>query len=107
MHRPAGILFVCAALAFSAFAADKKKDVNEIGSREIGKCVNLYSIGKEIGLGKQLAEEVERQARMFEDPVVGEYVNRVGQNLARNSDAKVPVVFKIIDADDLNAFALP
>jgi predicted Zn-dependent protease len=54
-----------------------------------------------------LAEEVERQARMFNDPLIGEYVNRLGQNLARNSDAKVPITFKVIEADDLNAFALP
>ena len=96
-----------ALLALPAFPADKKKDVNEIGNREIGKCVNFYSLEKEIGLGKQLAEEVERQARMFNDPLIGEYVNRLGQNLARNSDAKVPVKFQVIDADDLNAFALP
>jgi beta-barrel assembly-enhancing protease len=107
MHRTAVIPLAGACLALAAFAADKKKDVNEIGNREVGKCVNFYSLEKEIGLGKQLAEEVERQARMFNDPVIGEYVNRVGQNLARNSDAKVPMTFKIIDADDLNAFALP
>ena len=108
MHRPALALLLGVFLALPALPADnKKKDPNEIGNRQIGKCINFYSLEKEIGLGKQLAEEVERQARMFNDPVIGEYVNRIGQNLVRNSDAKVPVTFKIIEADDLNAFALP
>ena len=107
MYRPT-IVLLLAAVALPAFPADKKKnDPDQIGNRDVGKCVNFYSLDKEIALGKQLAEEVERQARMFTDPVVGEYVNRVGQRLVRNSDAKVPVTFKIIDADDLNAFALP
>ena len=107
MHRPAIVLLVIAALSVPAFSGDKKKDVNEIGNRDVGKGINFYSIEKEIALGKQLAEEVERQARMFNDPLIGEYVNRVCQSLVRNSDAKVPVTCKVIDADDLNAFALP
>ena len=107
MNRPAIALLLGVFLTIPGLPADKKKDPNEIGNREIGKCVNFYSIEREIGLGKQLAEEVEREARMFTDPLIGEYVNRVGQNLVRSSDAKVPVTFKIIDADDLNAFALP
>src|SRR4030095_8892351 len=69
-------------------AKDKKKDPNEIGNRDVGKGVNFYSIEKEIALGKQLAQEVERQAKIVDDPVIAEYVNRVGQNLVRNSDAK-------------------
>jgi predicted Zn-dependent protease len=69
--------------------------------------VNWYSLEKEIALGKQLAQEVERQSRVINDPVVAEYVNRVGQNLVRNSDAKVPFTIKVIDGDEVNAFALP
>jgi beta-barrel assembly-enhancing protease len=91
----------------SAFADDKKKDPDEIGNRDVGKGVNFYSIEKEIALGKQMAQEVERQARIVDDPVIAEYVNRVGQNLVRNSDAKVPFTIKVIDADEINAFALP
>ena len=68
-----------AALSVPAFSDDKKKDVNEIGNRDVGKGINFYSIEKEIALGKQLAEEVERQARMFNDPLIGEYVNRICQ----------------------------
>src|SRR5205085_153506 len=86
---------------------DKKKNVDEIGNRDVSKGVNFYSLEREIALGKQLAEEVQRQARMFADPLIGEYVNRLCQSLARNSDVKVPVTCQVIDADDLNAFALP
>jgi predicted Zn-dependent protease len=89
------------------FADDKKKDPDEIGNRDVGKGVNFYSIEKEIALGKQMAQEVERQAKIVDDPIIAEYVNRVGQNLVRNSDAKVPFTIKVIDAEDINAFALP
>src|SRR6266699_3033439 len=91
----------------SAVAKDKKKDPEEIGNRDVGKGVNFYSIEKEIALGKQLAQEVERQAKIVDDPVIAEYVNRVGQNLVRNSDAKVPFTIKVLDAEEINAFALP
>lgn len=94
-------------VTLSAFAKDKKKDPEEIGNRDVGKGVNFYSIEKEIALGKQLAQEVERQAKIVDDPIIAEYVNRVGQNLVRNSDAKVPFTIKVIDAEEINAFALP
>lgn len=84
-----------------------EKDVNSIGNRGVGKGVNLYSLQREIALGKQAAMEVEKTAKMINDPVVTEYVNRVGQNLVRNSDAKVPFTIKVIDSDEINAFALP
>src|SRR6185312_4978009 len=86
---------------------NKKNDPDEIGNRDVGKGVNFYSLEKEIALGKQLAQEVERQAKIVDDPVIAEYVNRVGQNLVRNSDAKVPFTIKVIDAEEINAFALP
>ncbi len=86
---------------------DKKKDPDEIGNRDVGKGVNLYSLEKEIALGKQLAQEVEQQAKVVDDPIIAEYVNRVGQNLVRNSDAKVPFTIKVLDAEEINAFALP
>jgi predicted Zn-dependent protease len=99
------------ALALTApgrvFAEDKEKDPDQIGNRDVGKGVNFYSLEKEIALGKQLASEVERQAKIINDPVVAEYVNRVGQNLVRNSDAKVPFTIKVIDSEEVNAFALP
>ena len=85
----------------------KKKDPDEIGNRDVGKGVNFYSIEKEIGLGKGLAQDIERQAKIVDDPVIAEYVNRVGQNLVRNSDAKVPFTIKVVDTEEVNAFALP
>ena len=82
-------------------------DVNAIGNRNIGKGLDFYSLEHEIALGKQLAQEVDKSAKFIDDPVVTEYVNRVGQNLVRNSDAKVPFTIKVIDSDQVNAFALP
>jgi len=82
-------------------------DVNAIGNRSVGHGLNFYSLEHEIALGKQLSAEVERQAKFINDPVVTEYVNRVGQNLVRNSDAQVPFTIKVIDSDVVNAFALP
>ena len=84
-----------------------KEDVDAIGNRNVGKGINFYSIEHEIALGKGLAQEVERSSKLIDDPVVTEYVNRVGQNLVRNSDARVPFTIKVIDSDEVNAFALP
>jgi len=94
-------------LAATAWADDKKKDPDAIGDRDVGKGVNFYSLEKEIALGKQLAQEVERQAKIVDDPIIAEYLSRVGQNLVRNSDAKVPFTIKVLDSEEVNAFALP
>jgi len=104
--------FLCCLVLISlttvtAAADNKEKDPDEIGNRDVGKGVNFYSLEKEIALGKQMAQEVERQSRIVTDPVVSEYVNRIGQNLVRNSDAKVPFTIKVIDSEEINAFALP
>ena len=107
MHRFSALTLSILATLSYAVASDKKKDPDEIGNRDVGKGVNFYSIEKEIALGKQLAQEVERQAKIVNDPVIAEYVNRIGQNLVRNSDAKVPFTIKVIDAEEINAFALP
>jgi predicted Zn-dependent protease len=104
---PVAFLAVLTALPNCAFADDKKNDPDEIGNRDVGKGVNFWSLEKEIALGKQLANEVERQAKIVDDPIIGEYVNRVGQNLVRNSDAKVPFTIKVLDSEEVNAFALP
>ena len=101
------VLAAFSLLAAGAFAEDKKKDPEAIGDRDVGKGVNFYSLEKEIALGKQLAQEVERQAKIIDDPIIAEYVNRVGQNLVRNSDAKVPFTIKVLDSEEVNAFALP
>jgi beta-barrel assembly-enhancing protease len=86
---------------------NSKEDVEAIGNRKVGSGVNLFSLEREMSLGKALAQEVERSSKLIDDPVVTEYVNRVGQNLVRNSDAKVPFTIKVIDSDEVNAFALP
>jgi predicted Zn-dependent protease len=86
---------------------NSKEDVEAIGNRGVGKGVNLFSLEREISLGKSLAQEVEKSSKLIDDPVVTEYVNRVGQNLVRNSDARVPFTIKVIDSDEVNAFALP
>jgi len=82
-------------------------DVSAIGNRNVGKGLDFYSLEREIALGKQLSQEVEKTAKFINDPVITEYVNRVGQNLVRNSDARVPFTIKVIDSDVVNAFALP
>jgi beta-barrel assembly-enhancing protease len=102
----APLLLLSLSVTVSA-GTNKKKDPDEIGNRDVGKGVNFYSIEKEIALGKQYAQDVERQAKIIDDPVIAEYVNRVGQNLVRNSDAKVPFTIKVVDSEDVNAFALP
>src|SRR6516164_5909897 len=94
-------------LVASLEAQNKKNDPSQIGNRDVGKGVNFYSLEKEIALGKQLAQEIEREAKIIDDPIIAEYVSRVGQNLVRNSDAKVPFTIKVLDAEEVNAFALP
>jgi beta-barrel assembly-enhancing protease len=87
-----------------------KSDVDAIGNRNIGNgrgMGNWYSLEKEIRMGKEYAQQIEQSVKLIQDPVVNEYVNRIGQNLVRNSDAKVPFTIKVIDSDEVNAFALP
>jgi hypothetical protein len=84
-----------------------KYDVSQIGRRNVGTGLDFYSLDREVALGQQLSQEVERQARLVTDPVVTEYINRIGQNLVRNSDARVPFTIKVLDNDEVNAFALP
>ncbi|HYL14769.1 MAG TPA: M48 family metallopeptidase [Terriglobales bacterium] len=86
-----------------------KNDVDAIGNRKMGGrgLGNWYSLEGEIRMGKQYAQQVEASSKLVQDPVVNEYVNRIGQNLVRNSDALVPFTIKVIDSDDVNAFALP
>ncbi|MFY9646645.1 MAG: M48 family metalloprotease [Terriglobales bacterium] len=86
-----------------------ENDVDAIGNRKIGGrgLGNWYSLETEIRMGKQYAMQVESTVKLVQDPVVTEYVNRIGQNLVRNSDAQVPFTIKVIDSDEVNAFALP
>ena len=84
-----------------------KYDVRMIGQREVAGGVNFYSLDREMALGRDLSKQVEATSRVITDPVVTEYVNRIGQNLVRNSDARVPFTIKVLDNEEVNAFALP
>jgi beta-barrel assembly-enhancing protease len=87
-----------------------KTDVDAIGNRNVGCKTgvgNWYGVEKQIAMGKQYAQQVESTVKLIQDPVITEYVNRVGQNLVRNSDAQVPFTIKVIDSEEINAFALP
>src|SRR5438105_5840245 len=87
-----------------------KQDVEAVGNRNVGCKTgmgNWYGVEKQIAMGKQYAQQVESTVKLIQDPVITEYVNRIGQNLVRNSDSQVPFTIKVIDSDDINAFALP
>jgi predicted Zn-dependent protease len=86
------------------------RDLEAIGNRNIGchkGLGNWYSLESQIRMGKEFSQEVEKRANLVTDPVVSEYVNRLGQNLVRNSDARVPFTIKVVDSEEVNAFALP
>src|SRR6266567_1191561 len=83
-----------------------KKDVGAIGDRKVGG-FNMYSIDTDIKIGRAYAAQIDQTVKLVQDPRINEFVNRIGQNLARNSDAKVPFTIKVVNADDINAMALP
>ena len=85
------------------------EDVSAVGNRDIGGrgVGNWYSTDYEIKMGRAYAAEVEKSTKLITDPVITEYVNRIGQNIVKNSDCKVPFTIKVIDSDEINAFALP
>ncbi len=115
----AGIFLVPVPPCFSQTSSNKPaksyhdrsiRDLDAVGNRNVGcgrGVGNWYSVEKQIAMGKGYSEEVEATSKMVTDPVVTEYINRVGQNLVRNSDAEVPFIIKVVDSDEINAFALP
>ena len=112
-HRTVGfLLFLVLLFPLQAFAGRKHADVEDIGNRKInGKVAfffpNFVSLEKEIRMGAEYSQFFEQTARLVEDPVVTEYIDRVAQEIVKHSDAKVPFVVKVVDSDDVNAFALP
>ena len=85
-------------------------DIGAIGNRNVGcgrGVGNWYSVEGQINMGRQYAEQIDSSSKLIKDPVITEYINRLGQNLVRNSDSKVPFTIKVIDSDAINAFALP
>jgi beta-barrel assembly-enhancing protease len=106
-RRVAGALAVlCLGLHVPARAQSDKDDVDKIGDRNVAH-KSIISTDREIAIGRQYADQIDKTAKLVKDPVVNEYVNRIAQNVARNSDLKVPLTVKVIDAPDINAFALP
>jgi len=96
--------------AVKAYHDHSIRDVDAIGNRKIGcgrGIGNWYSLDRQIAMGKNYSAQVESSARLLADPQVTEYINQLGQNLVRNSDSQVPFTIKVIDSDDINAFALP
>ncbi len=86
------------------------RDIGAIGNRKVGcgrGLGNWYSLERQIAMGKDYSMEIESTSKFITDPQVTEYINRIGQNLVRNSDSQVPFTIKVIDSDDINAFALP
>jgi predicted Zn-dependent protease len=89
---------------------DRTRDIDAIGTRNVGcgrGIGNWYSLQSQIALGKEYSNRVEATARLITDPEITDYINRVGQNVVRNSDAQVPFTIKVIDSEDVNAVALP
>jgi predicted Zn-dependent protease len=103
-HSPAAAL---SSPAKNASKIKTKYDITKIGERGVEKGVNFYSMQAEQALGRELAQEIEANCKLVEDPVVNEYVNRLGQRLVGHSDAKVPFTIKVVDSEEVNAFALP
>jgi predicted Zn-dependent protease len=108
LRKGIGVLLavLCLSFSVSVYGDSDKNDVNKIGDRNIAH-KSIISTEKEIAIGRQYADQIDKTAKLVKDPVVTEYVNRIAQNIARNSDLKVPLTVKIIDAAEINAFALP
>ena len=85
---------------------DKMDDVYCIGQRRVAHH-SIVSEQKEIAIGKKYSEQINHSAKLVKDPVITEYVNRVEQNIAENSDAKIPITVRVIDSPAINAFTLP
>ncbi len=107
-------LVVTSGLALAQNNQNKSQGLSEkenpelIGKRDINKHqLNFYSLDKEVALGRRVSAEVDREGKFVEDPIIAEYINKVGQNLVLHSDAKVPFTIKVMDSDEVNAFALP
>jgi len=108
MLRGAGLFLAVVCLGFSAsvYGGSDKSDVDKIGDRNVAH-KSIISTEKEIAIGRQYAEQIDKTAKLIKDPVITEYVNRIAQNVARNSDLKIPLTVKVIDSPGINAFALP
>jgi predicted Zn-dependent protease len=84
-----------------------KDDPDAIGTRDVCGGINFYGLNTEMAMGKQMAQIVARDAKVMDDPIVSEYVNRLVQNLVRSSDVKIPVSIQVVDGEEINAYTLP
>jgi predicted Zn-dependent protease len=126
MFLPCWSLLLSTALAFASPQQQKEdkeggnddkfyhgtgiNDLNAIGSRNVGcnrGLGNWYTLDSQVKMGQEFARQVEQTSHLITDPMINEYVNRLGQNLTRNSDSKLPLTIKILDVEEPNAFALP
>ncbi len=114
LRRATTLIILLMLAAAPALAQEQQKTLADkdnplmIGKRDINNNqINFYSLDKETALGRRLAPETDRQSKFVTDPIITEYVNRVGQNIVLHSDAKIPFTIKVIDSDEINAFALP
>ena len=102
------VLFASSASSVHSSAQSRSDaDIDAIGHRNVGKGIDLYSLENEKALGKQLAQEVERSSKLLDDPIVTEYINRIAQKIAQNSDARFPVTIRVIDSDVAGSLSLP
>jgi len=104
------LLAILAAFRLAAQDAkplEAKKDPDQIGTRDVSKGINFYSVEKEMALGRQMSQQVERHSILVTDKLITEYVNRLAQNLARHSDVKIPLTVKVIEGEEPNAVTLP
>jgi len=111
--KASAFLLAAMLLALPGYADRKHADVQNIGpNRHVSGKVfkvfpNMVSLEKEMAIGAQIASEFEQTARLVDDPVISEYVDRIGQNIVKHSDARVPFKIKVVDTDEVNAFAFP
>src|SRR5260370_37317943 len=101
-----GLIAMLMLSAVPMLAGDKKGDVSEIGNRKVAHR-SIISQEKEIAMGKQFSTEIDHSAKVLNDPTINEYVNRIAQNVARNSDLTIPLTLKVFDSPEINAFGLP
>lgn len=113
-HTSAGM--VSAALSFrsatprNTFQDGSIREISAVGNRDVGcsgQLASRYSLEEQIEIGGSFAEQITNNSKLITDPVVTEYVNRIGQDLVRNSDAQIPFTFTVVDAEEVNAFSLP
>ncbi len=74
---------------------------------KVGRWGNRVLLERQVAIGRSVAEQIDAHVKFVNDPVISEYVNRIGQNLARQSDAQAPVMIKVVDSDAVNALSLP